>query len=58
MLSPTLGAVAQFQDAMRMRFKGLFVMPAAAAGWILLTANAAAQSAMEISGPTPPSPRE
>jgi hypothetical protein len=38
---------------MRMRFKGLCVMPAAAAGWVLLAANAAAQSAMEVSGPTP-----
>ena len=38
---------------MRMRFKGLCVMPAAAAGCVLLAANTAAQSAIGASVPTP-----
>jgi Family of unknown function (DUF6130) len=38
---------------MSMRFKGLCVMPAAAAGCVLLAANTAAQSAIGASVPTP-----
>src|SRR5690348_1776407 len=38
---------------MRMRFKGLCVMPAAAVGCVLLAANTAAQNAIGTSVPTP-----